>query len=75
MAVPICPTCKSSLFETSEFTPQGFKHRLLSIQCSNCGSIAAILDYYGMSRQIDRVAGLVDTLQAKLDELDSRTTG
>jgi RNase P subunit RPR2 len=69
MAVPICPTCKSSLFETAEFTPQGYKHRLLSIHCSNCGSITAILDHHGMNARLDRLENLVESLKTKIDNL------
>lgn len=70
MAVPVCPSCKSSLFETAEFTPQGYKHRLVSIHCSNCGSIAAILDHHNLSTRLDRLENLVESLKTKIDNLD-----
>jgi hypothetical protein len=72
MAVPICPSCKSSLFETADFTPQGYRHRLLSVHCSNCGSIAAILDHHSDGKQLDHLANLVESLNARLDNLDIR---
>lgn len=69
MAVPVCPSCKSSLFETAELTPQGYKHRLLSVHCTNCGSIAAVLDQHGIGARLDRLENLVESLVTRLDNL------
>ena len=75
MAVPVCPSCKSSLFETAEFAPQGYRHKLLSIHCSNCGSIAGIVDPHSIGKQLDYLAELIEGLKTRIEKLDNGGTG
>jgi predicted nucleic-acid-binding Zn-ribbon protein len=59
MALPTCVKCGSTLFETKEVTPRGSNFKLNFVQCSSCGGVVGVLDFYN-------IGGMLQTLAKKL---------
>lgn len=66
MALSTCPKsgCNSHFFEIVEHTPSDsrFKHNF--VQCSSCGTVVGVLDFYNIGQLIYRLAA---KLKIKLD--------
>lgn len=59
MAVSTCTKCGSYAFEMVENTPNGSEFKVMFIQCSSCGGVVGVTDYYN-------VGGMLETLATKL---------
>jgi hypothetical protein len=59
MAFSSCIKCGSTSFETAEASPNGSKFKLTFVQCSLCGGVVGVLDYYN-------IGSLLQTLARKL---------
>lgn len=56
MAHSSCPKCGNHGFETVITTPSGSNFKLLFIQCSSCGCVIGVLDYYNIGRLLENLA-------------------
>jgi uncharacterized Zn finger protein len=56
MAQSKCPKCESTSFELVLRTPSGSDYQLSFIQCSQCGGVVGVLDFYNIGDLILRLA-------------------
>jgi hypothetical protein len=56
MATPACIKCGGHTFELVEFQPRGSNYKVNSIQCTNCGGLAGVLEYYDTGVLINRLS-------------------
>lgn len=56
MAISSCPKCSSSHFEMNEAVPSGSKYKVMFIQCSSCGAVVGITDYYNIPFLLAKIA-------------------
>jgi hypothetical protein len=56
MATSRCPKCASSSFELENFTPRNSEFKLSFVQCSSCGAVVGVLDYYNIGQLIHDLA-------------------
>lgn len=59
MAISTCPKCPGSTFENKLYSPTGSKFKLSFIQCSSCGAVVGVMDYFN-------IGGLIQALAKKL---------
>lgn len=48
MAMSTCPKCESHSFEISENSPAGGAFKVMFVQCSRCGAVVGVQDYYNI---------------------------
>lgn len=48
MPEPTCVKCGNTAFELVESSPLGSNFKFLFLQCSNCGGVAGVLDYFNI---------------------------
>lgn len=56
MALSTCIKCGNNTFVLVENTPSGSDYKLSFVQCSKCGGVVGVLDYYSASELILRLA-------------------
>lgn len=56
MATSKCPKCDSVSFETVAKSIDGSRFKVNFIQCSRCGSVVGVLEYYDIGYLIHRLA-------------------
>jgi hypothetical protein len=66
MASTKCSSCNGHRFEIKEVSPIGSKFKYLALQCSSCGSVMGIVDYWNIG------VVLKDGIEPKLNELESQ---
>lgn len=52
MATTQCAKCGSHGFEMVHYTPKGSRFKLNFVQCSSCGAVVGVLDYYNIGNLI-----------------------
>jgi transcription initiation factor IIE alpha subunit len=55
MARSSCPKCAGFNFEIKEFAPYGSAFKLMSVQCSSCGSVVGALEYFNSGAKIEKL--------------------
>ena len=55
MATSKCPKCDNTHFEMKENTPKDSNYRLLFVQCSSCGTVVGVMDYYNIGAKIREI--------------------
>lgn len=68
MSIPTCASCKSTMFEVAEFTPDGYTYKLVAIHCKLCGAIATVIDFYNVNMQLDNLREMVEDIQRKVNK-------
>jgi hypothetical protein len=56
MAMSTCVKCGGSFFELAEAEPHGSEIKVYFVQCSSCGGVVGIMDYYNTALTIDKLA-------------------
>ena len=46
MPSPKCPSCSNHSFELNEIAVRNSKYKLYSVQCTSCGSVVSMLNYF-----------------------------
>jgi hypothetical protein len=71
MALPTCIKCGSHTFELVDFEPRGSNYKINSVQCTNCGGIAGVLEYYDagvlLKRQDEAIKKIAERLGIVVD--------
>lgn len=62
MAWSTCPKCDNHSFELVEDTPIGSAFKLMFVQCTSCGAVVGVMDYYNIGQRMNE-------LEKKIDEL------
>jgi len=65
MATSTCVKCGSGTFETVEHTPKKSAFKLIFIQCSSCGGVVGVIDFYNIG---DRLTELGKKLGVTLSD-------
>jgi transcription elongation factor Elf1 len=68
MAITTCPKCAGHSFELSSFTPLGAGDKLVSVQCSDCGTPIGVLDP-ATGRQIDILKNQIAAIDERLSRI------
>lgn len=57
MAISKCPKCESPRFELKEAgNISGSNLKMYFIQCSSCGSVVGVVDYYDTASLLEKIA-------------------
>ena len=56
MAASKCPKCESTNFELKAGAPKGSKYKVMFIQCSACGSVVGVTDFYNVPSLLEIIA-------------------
>jgi hypothetical protein len=69
--MPTCVKCGKHVFQLNEHTPMGSKFKLMFVQCSGCGGVIGVTDYYNigaMTKSLGQaLADIADKLGVHLD--------
>jgi predicted nucleic-acid-binding Zn-ribbon protein len=55
MAASKCPSCENKSFEMQEIQPSGSKWKYQAVQCSKCGSVVGVVEYFNVSALVSRI--------------------
>lgn len=55
MAQSRCPKCNNSTFEIVEQEPKNSSYKLMFVQCSSCGSVIGVLDYFNIGTLLKKL--------------------
>jgi hypothetical protein len=69
MATPTYIKCSGHIFELVEFEPINSNYKMNSIQCTNCGGVAGISEYYASGVLINRLSEAVKRIAERLGVL------
>lgn len=64
MATPCCPSCKGTTFQVQEMNVLNSNYRLNAINCTGCGTIISVSEFYNIGARLDKLA---KKLNVKLD--------
>ena len=56
MAQSPCPKCGNHGFELVENAPKGSDYKLMFVQCSSCGTVVGVTDFYNTASLLERIA-------------------
>lgn len=56
MTQSTCAKCGNHSFEMKENIPKGSEYKLMFVQCSSCGSVVGVTDYYNTATLLERIA-------------------
>jgi hypothetical protein len=76
MALPTCTKCGAvNSFEVEEVSPSGSKFKLMFVQCSRCGGVVGVQEYYNTGALIAKQNEAIKEIAQKLGvwvNLDTR---
>jgi hypothetical protein len=55
MAMPTCVKCDGHLFEVREVTPHNSNYVLMFVQCSGCGGVVGVMDFYNIGEILQKM--------------------
>lgn len=56
MALSTCVKCGQHAFEVKEAEPSGSNFNLFFVQCSSCGVVVGVTDYYNIGATLELLA-------------------
>lgn len=59
MATSSCPKCGNHSFEMKEHLPHGSGFKVFFIQCSSCGAVVGVTDYYNVPSLLEKIAAKI----------------
>lgn len=69
MALSACPNCHKTEFEIAE-SPQlsggGYSTKVWFVQCSSCGAVVGVIDYYNLTHRMRELEAKVDQILDKI---------
>lgn len=71
MARSSCPKCDSHTFEIVEGNPNNTAFRLMYVQCSSCGSVVGVMDYYNIGAKLEKLEKQEKELSGEIQRLKS----
>jgi hypothetical protein len=57
MARSKCGKCDGYVFEVVETVPGNSRYKVLFVQCSSCGTVVGVMDYFNIGTLIYNLAG------------------
>ena len=70
MALSTCPKCSNHSFEVQEFTPTRSKYKLLFVQCSSCGAVIGVIDYFNIGHMLEKQDIVLKKIAGQLNQLN-----
>ncbi len=67
MATPTCQKCGHHTFELKENVPRDSRFKLLFVQCSSCGTVVGVMDYYNIGTKLIELEDKVDRIMRRLN--------
>ena len=67
MAVSKCPKCNNSFFELSENSPSNSRFKFYLVQCSSCGSVVGVTDFFHVPTVLDKLEKKIDSQTSNSD--------
>jgi predicted nucleic acid-binding Zn-ribbon protein len=55
MAMSTCMKCGNHTFEMVEREPRGSRFKLMFVQCTMCGGVVGVMDYYNIGAQTEQI--------------------
>ena len=65
-----CPSCSNSSFELKEINVKDSRYKLYAIQCSSCGAVVSITEYYNVGNLIEEQTKLIKSLKQDIDTVN-----
>ncbi len=65
MSTSKCPKCSSTYFQLSENLPSGSNYKLQFVQCSACGSVVGVLEYFNNGVLLQEIKKKVEDFRCK----------
>ena len=56
MAISTCVKCGGHSFEVKEKSPVGSGYKLIFIQCSSCGGVVGVTEFYNTGALLEKLA-------------------
>lgn len=56
MALPKCPKCDWTMFQTTEIEPANSKFKLIMVHCAKCGCAIGVTEFYNTGALIHLLA-------------------
>lgn len=69
MAVTKCASCGNTFFEVVTKEPVRSNYKLNFVQCSQCGTVVGVLDYFNIGAKIHDVEEKLDRSNRAIDQL------
>lgn len=67
MAMSTCVKCGGHLFGIVEKEPSGSNFKMFFVQCTACGGVVGVTDYYNVPVKIDELSAKLDDLARQLN--------
>lgn len=55
--------CDENSFEMVEDSPSGSAFKIMLVQCSSCGAVVGVMDYYNIGAKLDELEKKIDRLR------------
>jgi predicted nucleic-acid-binding Zn-ribbon protein len=55
MALSSCVKCGNTVFEVQEKTPVGSNFKFIFVQCSQCGGVVGVMDFYNIGEVLTKI--------------------
>ena len=59
MAQSSCPKCDNHSFELVEAIPINSNYKLMYIQCTSCGAVVGVMDYYNIGAKLGKIENVL----------------
>lgn len=66
MATSKCNKCDKTSFEVVEKVPTRSTFKLLFVQCSSCGNVVGVMDYFNIGSMISKLEKRIEKIERKL---------
>lgn len=65
-----CPKCENQSFEMVEAEPKNWRFKVMFVQCSSCGTVVGVMDFFNLSTLIHELKDKTETIDDKLEEIE-----
>jgi excinuclease UvrABC ATPase subunit len=70
MAMSSCPHCKGHTFEVQENSPQKSTFKQMFIQCTACGTVVGVTEYFNVGSLVTDQQKAIDGLAKRLGSIE-----
>ena len=72
MATSTCIKCGNHSFQIAENSPSGAAFKLMFVQCSSCGGVVGIQDYFNIGTLLQDQEKQIKQLQSSISDIESQ---
>ncbi|MDO9536433.1 MAG: hypothetical protein Q7J85_14160 [Bacillota bacterium] len=65
-----CPKCDNHSFEMVEAEPKNCRFKVMFVQCSSCGAVVGVMDFFNLSTLIHELNDKTETIDNKLEDIE-----